>query len=642
MCGIVGIYGFAAAPRDDREVLLRMRDAMVHRGPDDADAWIAPDRRAALGHRRLSIVDLSEAGRQPMTNEDGSVWLTFNGEIYNHDRLRAQLREAGHVFRSRCDAEAIVHGYEEYGRDVVRHLDGMFAFGLWDGREGGSLLLARDRLGKKPLYYWARNGRLLFASEIKALLAHPDVTRDVDPVALDHYLTFSNVPAPRTLFAGIHKLPPGCVLTCRGGRGIEVHRYWSALEHSAFGLDVSEAEAVERVRGLLRTSVKKRMMSDVPLGALLSGGIDSSTNVALMSELVSRPLQTFSVGFAGFGAEHNFHDLPFARSVAARFNCDHHETIITAGECQRFVPELAAKLDEPLGDPACLPMHFVARAARQAGVTVVLVGEGSDEVFAGYGDMVHMLDVAWPRFDRVRRLPRVLRELLHRAARIAGAPAGRVDVLRRAARDEPMYWGLDVAFWESEKRTLLADGAVPAGGPGASEIVRAFYRELGRRQPHADHLQQLSWVELCNRLPELLLMRVDKLTMAHSLEARAPFLDAELVSYALALPSHLKIRGRTTKYVLKQAVRGLISDDVIDRPKQGFRVPLPAWLRGELAGWAEHHLRHSPIHRRGFFRRAEIDRMWARHRSGRWDHSFDLWCLLNLAAWYERWIEGRD
>jgi asparagine synthase (glutamine-hydrolysing) len=642
MCGIVGIYGFAATPRDDRSVLVQMRDAMLHRGPDDADLWIAPDRSAALAHRRLSIVDLSEAGRQPMTNEDGSIWLTFNGEIYNHERLRAPLLEAGHHFRSRCDAEAIIHGYEQYGRDVVRHLDGMFAFGLWDGRDGGSLLLARDRLGKKPLYYTARGGRLLFASEIKALLAHPDVSRDIDLVAMDHYLTFSNVPSPRTLFAGIHKLPPGSLLTCSRKRGIDVHRYWSALEQDTFDDDISEHEAVERVRSLLRASVKKRMMSDVPLGALLSGGIDSSTNVALMSELVSTPLQTFSVGFDGFGADRNFHDLPYARTVAAKFGCDHRETIITAAECQQFVPELAAKLDEPLGDPACLPMHFVSRAARKAGITVVLVGEGSDEVFGGYGDMAHMLDVSMPRFERVRQLPRLVRRLLHGVARLTGAPAGRIDVLRRAANDEPMYWGLDVAFWESEKKSLLADSAVPPGGPGSPEVVRTFYRELAHRQPGADRLQQLSWVELCNRLPELLLMRVDKLTMAHSLEARAPFLDADLVAYALSLPSHLKIRGRITKYVLRQAVRGLIPDEVIDRPKQGFRVPLPEWLRGELASWASHHLRHSSIHRRGLFKSAEIERMWRRHRSGRWDHSFDLWCLLNLAAWYEHWIEGRN
>jgi asparagine synthase (glutamine-hydrolysing) len=618
-----------------------MRDAMIHRGPDDEGLWQAADHRVALAHRRLSIVDLSAAGRQPMTNEDGRVWLTFNGEIYNHQELRASLIAAGHVFRSRCDAEVVIHAYEEYGTDVVQRLDGMFAFGLWDGREGGQLMLARDRLGKKPLYYTDRGGRLQFASEIKALLAHPDVPRDLDPVALDFYLTFSNVPAPRTMFAGICKLPPGCILTCSPSRGIEIRRYWSALDGSVPGRDVPEAEAIGTVRTLLRSAVRKRMMSDVPIGALLSGGIDSSTNVALMSELVHRPLQTFSIGFDGFGTEENFHDLPYARQIASRFGCDHHELSVSAGECRDFIPELATQLDEPLGDPACLPMHFAARAARAGGVTVVLVGEGSDEVFGGYDVMARVLDVTSPRFERVQRLPRVLQRMLLGIARLVRVPAGRIDLLRRAVEDEPLYWGLDVAFWDNEKAMLLEPSAHAATSGGALGVVRGFCRELESRRPHADRLQQLSWIELCNRLPELLLMRVDKLTMAHSLEARAPFLDADLVAYALALPAHLKIRGNITKYVLKEAVRPWLPDAVIARPKQGFRVPLPAWLRGELAGWARHQLHHSAIHRRGLFRRDAIDRMWERHQSGTYDHSFDLWCLLSLSAWYERWIEGR-
>jgi asparagine synthase (glutamine-hydrolysing) len=641
MCGITGVFAFAATARDERSPLRRMRDTMVHRGPDDAGIWQDRERGIALAHRRLSIVDLSAAGHQPIANEDGSVWLTFNGEIYNHERLRDPLRAAGHVFSSRCDAEVVVHGYEEHGVDVVHHLDGMFAFGLWDANER-RLVLARDRLGKKPLFYTEIGGRLLFASEIKALLAHSDVSRDLDPTALDHYLTFSNVPAPRTLFAGIRKLPAGHVLTCSRGQGIAIHRYWSALDSAELGRDIPEDEAVDRVRDLVRAAVHKRMMSDVPIGALLSGGIDSSTNVALMSERASRPVRTFSVGFAGFGPEENFHDLPYARNVAKRFGCDHHELTVTAAECRAEIPGLATQLDEPLGDPACLPMHFISRAVRDAGVTVVLVGEGSDEVFGGYDDMVRLLDVSMPRFERVRRLPRVLRHGLYRVARLLRAPAGRVDALRRAAHGEPLYWGLDVAFWDSEKPAFMAPTTRATAGSSSGDLVRHFYGELAERQPHADRLQQLSWIELCNRLPELLLQRVDRLTMAHSLEARAPFLDADLVAYALALPSHLKIRGKTTKYVLKQAVRSLIPDTVITRRKQGFRVPLPEWLRGELSGWAQHQLQNAAIHRRGLFRRSAIDRMWKRHRSGAADHSFDLWCLIQLAAWYERWIEGRE
>ena len=301
---------------------------------------------------------------------------------------------------------------------------------------------------------------------------------------------------------------------------------------------------------------------------------------------------------------------------------------------------LAGQLDEPIGDPACLPMHFVSRAVRTGGVTVVLVGEGSDEVFAGYEAMVRALHVSMPRYERVRRLPRAMRHGLHRLARLVRASPGRIDLLRRAAHNEPMYWGLDVAFWDDEKAALLQPSVHTQVGSRSVDIVRGFHRELAARQPRADRLQQLSWVELCNRLPELLLMRVDKLTMAHSLEARAPFLDADLVSYALGLPAHLKIRGKTTKYVLKRAVRSLLPRAVIARQKQGFRVPLPAWLRGELSSWAQHQLRHASIHRRQLFRREEIDRMWHQHTTGAFDHSFDLWCLLNVAAWYERWIEG--
>ena len=637
MCGITGVFAFAAAARDEAPHLRRMSDALIHRGPDDAGSWQDRVHGIALAHRRLTIIDLSSAGRQPISNEDGSVWLTFNGEIYNHVRLREALQRDGHVFRSRCDAEVIVHGYETDGVDVVHHLDGMFAFGLWDAR-ARSLVLVRDRLGKKPLHYIEVGGRLLFGSEIRALLAHPDVSRELDPIALDHYLTFSNVPAPRTLIAGIRKLPPGHVLTCSAAGGVAVRRYWSALDGAELAAETSEEDASTHVRALLRTAVRKRMVSDVPVGALLSGGIDSSTNVALMSEL-GRPPQTFCVGFQGFGAAQNFHDLPYARRVAARFGCEHHELSVPLDACRDQIPELATLLDEPIGDPACLPMHFISRAVHETGVKVVLVGEGSDELFGGYDVMARIVGVSMPRFERVRRLPRALRHALHRAARLLRLPPGRVDVLRRAAYDEPLYWGLDVAFWDGEKPELVAPAA--HGGPASSELVRGFYGELAARRPHADRLQQLSWIELCNRLPELLLARVDRLTMAHSVEARAPFLDADLVSYALALPARLKIRGATTKYVLKRAVRSLLPADVIDRPKQGFRVPLPEWLRGELSTWADHQLRDAAIHRRGLFRRDAIDRMWGRHRAGTHDHSFDLWCLIQLAAWYERWIEGR-
>jgi asparagine synthase (glutamine-hydrolysing) len=633
MCGIVGIFSPGAPDR--AEHAARMRDAIAHRGPDDAGLYQSPDRRVILGHRRLSIVDLSAAGHQPMSNEDGTVWVTFNGEIYNHAALRPSLEAKGHVFRSRTDTEVILHLYEEEGIDCLDRLDGMFALAIWDERRR-QLLVARDRLGKKPLYYTRAAGRLIFASEIKALLAHPDVSRDLDLEAMDLYLTFANTPPPRTLFAGISKLPAAHRLVA-GETGTLVERYWSPMGEQAWSESVDEEEAAAEVSARLQAAVRKRMMSDVPIGAFLSGGVDSSANVALMSALSDRPLQTYSVGFQGFGPAENFHDLPYAREVAARFGCHHQEITVSADECRAYLPELVHAQDEPIADPACLPMHFLCRAVRRDGVVVVLVGEGSDEVFGGYEDMAHVITRANRRFQQVRRLPSLVRAGLHRASRLLRAPAGRVDLLRRAHHDEPLYWGLDVAFWESEKADLLtARAAAPFS------FVQQVYADLASRQPGADLLQQMSALELANRLPELLLMRVDKISMAHSLEARAPFLDADLVSYALSLPQRLKIRSMNeTKYILKKALRPVLPASVLDRHKQGFRVPLPEWLRGPLATWARKQVLEGPLAARGVFKRPFVERLWSRHLSGQFDHSYDLWCLINLGAWYERWIEPR-
>src|SRR4051812_13377474 len=328
MCGIAGLYNFGSGARDERGAVQAMRDAMKPRGPDDAGLWASPDGRVVLAHRRLSIVDLSPAGHQPMANEDDTVWITFNGEIYNHMDLRPGLESKGHRFRSRSDTEAIVHQYEEDGPECLQALDGMFALGIWDAARG-RLMLARDRLGKKPLYYTVNGGRLLFASEIKGLLAHPDVARDIDVEGLNLYLTFGNVPAPHTLFAGIKKLPAAHRLICDRLGNLRIERYWSAVPDEPWPTNVDGDEAVARVRSLLEAAVKKRLMADVPVGCFLSGGVDSSANVALMSKLIDRPLQTYSVGFEGFGEPENFHALPFARLVAKRFNCDHHELSVT-------------------------------------------------------------------------------------------------------------------------------------------------------------------------------------------------------------------------------------------------------------------------------------------------------------------------
>jgi len=641
MCGIVGLYNFggsADGSARDRVLTLEMRDQIVHRGPDDGGLWQSDDGRVVFGHRRLAIVDLSPAGHQPMSNEDGSVWITFNGEIYNHAELRESLRlDDRHKFRSRSDTEVIVHLYEERQRSVVDAIDGMFAFGLWD-QARQRLLLARDRMGKKPVYYVVAAGRLLFASEIKALLAHPDVARRVDLVAMNEYLTFSNVPEPRTMFEGIRKLPAGHTLICDRHGNLTIERYWSPLDGPAWAPPASRGEAVERVGALVKGAVKKRLMADVPVGAFLSGGVDSSTNVALMSQLVSTPLQTFTVEFTGFGPAENFHDVPYARQVASQFGCRHTEVQVTAQEAVAYVPDMVAHQDEPLGDPACLPMHFVSRAAHDAGVKVVLVGEGSDEVFCGYPDFPKLYETYNGRWSQLLRMPQLLRRAVKRGAELAGQPSGRVDVLRRAAENEPLYMGLDVVFFDWEKQALYTEAGKRAMPGKAADTVNAYYREIAERRPDADFSQQMSYIELRNRLPELLLMRVDKFSMQHSLEARAPFLDPELATYALSLPAAMKMDGARTKTVLKDAARAWLPDAVVDRTKQGFRVPLPAWLRGELAGWAEDLLRRSPLRKLGIFDFDHIMELWRRHQEDRADHSFDLWCIINLSGWYEQWF----
>jgi asparagine synthase (glutamine-hydrolysing) len=418
---------------------------------------------------------------------------------------------------------------------------------------------------------------------------------------------------------------------------VRIERYWSPLDGDAWPA-ANGAESVERVRELIERAVAKRLMSDVPVGAFLSGGLDSSTNVALMSRLTSKPLRTVSIGFEGFGGGENFHDLPYARRVAREFGCDHEETTITADDCRRAVPELVFHQDEPIGDPACLPMYFVAQAAKQRGVTVVLVGEGSDEVFGGYPDMTRLIASHKGRWRRLRGLPQAARLALYHGARVAGVGDGRTDVLRRAAAGEPFYWGLDVVFSDLEKRRLCRAGGSPGEGSSAAAVVSGYYRELSERRPDADFLQQMSYVELSNRLPELLLMRVDKFSMAHSLEARAPFLDHELVSYALSLPQHAKISGGETKRVLKQAVADILPAEIVHRPKQGFRVPLPAWLAGPLSTWAEERLFSRKARELDFFDFGYIEQLWQRHRTGKADQSFDLWNLINLFSWYECWF----
>jgi asparagine synthase (glutamine-hydrolysing) len=636
MCGIVGLFARDGATVDiDRVAALR--DTMRHRGPDDEGLWRSPAGQAALGHRRLSIVDLSPAGRAPMGNEDGSVQVTFNGEIYNHLELRSHLEERGHVFRSHCDTEVLVHLYEEYGADMVDRLVGMFAFAIWDdARE--RLLLARDRLGIKPLYWTDDGGTFGFASEIKALL--PLLRRhEVDPVALSHYLTFVAVPPPRTLFAGVYKLAPGTTMLVDCDGPGSPRRYWDPLEDRArFDGEAEDWEAEVRFR--LERSIDRRMMSDVPVGVFLSGGVDSSTNVALMSRLVDGPINTFSIGF--HGAE-QYNEFAWARRVAAQYGTNHHEVMIDHDDLWRFMPDLVYHQDEPIADPVCVPLYFVAKLAKDHGVTVVHVGEGADELFAGYATYVQADRIMARQWPRLRSLPRPMRSGLAAAGtaalKVRPAREVHVEALRRAAEpDGRLWWGGAVAFYEHGLDSLVTESfRRELDGDRPRDVVAQIAQD-GQRAGARDELDALIYQDLRLRLPELLLMRVDKLTMANAVEARVPFLDHELVELAMALPRDEKIRDGTGKHVLKRAVGDLLPHDLVWRPKQGFGTPVSQWFRGELGDQLRDRLTESHIKELGWLDGDAVTRLFDLHRSGRAERSFQLWNLLNLSTWFDHWI----
>jgi asparagine synthase (glutamine-hydrolysing) len=644
MCGICGILATSPGFDASKETVIAMRDTMVHRGPDDAgaDAWGADDCRVALGHRRLSIVDLSPAGHNPMPNEDETVWITFNGEIYNHLSLRAELEAKGHRYRSHCDTESIVHLWEEDGPRCVERLQGMFAIAIWDQRRG-ELFLARDRLGIKPLYYAEPPGGFVFGSEIKALLAHPAIGPELDEEAFFHYLTFVSTPAPLTMFKGISKLAPGERMIVRADGSIERDIFWTPMSERAEQevASLSEELMEERLLELLRASIKKRMMADVPFGVFLSGGVDSSTNVALMSELMSGPVRTFSVAFREYEA---YNELEYAREIAQRFGTDHHEVIIDWQDLESFLPEMIFHQDEPLADWVCVPLYYVARLARENGTIVVQVGEGSDELFHGYDGYIQAARFARRIWKPMQRVPAPLRRGAGQAVTALARRVGRGEVhalkIAEAAEGRLPFWGGAICYQGAIKERVVAqNGRV---GPDSYEVVRRFWEAAERERPSADLLQKMTYLELKQRLAELLLMRVDKMTMATSVEARVPFLDHELVEFALALPPRMKVRDGVGKYLLKRtASRSLLPSHIVYRKKQGFGAPVAEWFRGELGRRAQDHIKTSALREHRLLDYGEVDRMWEAHRRGPVNWAFHLWALYNVSAWYDYWVAGR-
>ena len=634
MCGICGILSFNHNEVQE-SVLIQMRDEMRHRGPDAEGIFINKSKKVGFGFRRLAIIDLSPAANQPMCNQDQTIWIVFNGEIYNHLEVRKELEKLGYKYKTRSDTETIIYAYEEFGIDFIHKLNGMFAIAIWDERK--KLFIAyRDRIGKKPFYYTFQNGQFVFASEIKSIFRHPTIRKELNLNALSNYLTFLIPPSPETMFDGIKKLPAGHRLILNENGEIKIEEYYDVLNSENEKLETNENVIKENIVRLLRQSIKDRMISDVPFGVFLSGGIDSSTNVALMSELMDRPVDTFSIGYKDF-KEHN--EFNYARKVAEIFKTNHHEILIDAKDALDFFPNLVYHQDEPLADPVCIPLYFVSKLARENGTIVVQVGEGSDEEFAGYPWMLRELRLTKINQYLFKNFPSILNKALYSITNKLWSPEGKLlelDYIRRIKDNQEIYWGGAVNFTIEHKKKLLIKNL-----NNSYELVKRVYEKYKSKSNVDDPLRQMIYLEFKNRLPELLLMRVDKMAMATSVEARVPFLDYRLVEYSFKIDSKIKIKNYITKYILKKSVEGIIPNEIIYRKKQGFAAPMNYWLRNELSNFTKHYLLNSNIHKLNLFNKDFIKFLIESPLSNRYDYVQNTWNLLNLFMWYDYWFEGR-
>ena len=627
MCGIVGIVRNDGKPVDE-PLLSRMCEAIRHRGPDEDGFYV--NGSVGLAMRRLSIIDL-KSGQQPIHNQDRSSWIVFNGEIYNYLELREKLEKLGHTFYTNSDTEAIVHAYDQFGTDCPKHLRGMFAFAIWNVPQQ-ELFLARDRVGKKPLLYAHVNGGLIFGSEFSALLLHPDVSRDIQPEALDYYLSFMCIPAPLTAYKAIRKLEPGHWLRWRRGE-IESKRYWQP--DFTKKLDITEEEAGERTVEILREAVRVRLMSEVPLGAFLSGGIDSSAVVALMAQESSTPVKTFSIGFD----EQDFSELHHARRIAEHVGADHHEFIVRP-DAVEVLPILVEHYGEPYADSSAVPTYYVARETRKH-VTVALNGDGGDESFAGYERYIAM-----GLTEKYRRVPSFLRESVIKETvnLIPSSPTkrSRVKSAKRLLEavslprvDRYTHWVS--VFNDQTKQPLYSDffrqqteRTNPTG----------LLAEWFKRANGIGMLDAMLLTDQMTYLPNDLLVKVDIATMAVSLEARSPFLDHHVIEFAASLPQDLKLRRLTSKYLLKKVLKKLLPSENLNRRKMGFGVPIGHWFRGKMQPFLREVVLSEKALRRGLFKPEAVKQLIELHTRGERDYSHQLWTLLMLELWFQRFIDS--
>lgn len=623
---------------------------MAHRGPDDSGCWISAERMVGLGHQRLSIVDLTEAGRQPMSNKDGSIWITYNGEIYNHERLRTQLKRAGHSFTSRTDTETILHAYEEWGIDCVQRFEGMFAFCLFDVKSQ-SCYLVRDRVGVKPLYYAKVDDDVVFASEIKAILSTGLIRPEIDSESVYHYFTFMTTPAPATMFKNISKLPAGHIMTLTRTEQAHLYPYWQPVQTGDIPTFRRESEEEEfhvgRVRTLFQEAVEKRTMSDVPFGVFLSGGVDSSLNTAFMSRCISAPVKTLSVGYAGKDTK-QYDELGYAREVSNLFKTEHHEVIIGYPEVEAFIEDMVFYQDEPIADPVCVPIYYVSKLARDNGIKVVNVGEGSDELFSGY-DYWHSI-YRWANRKHIvgflshaigmNSRPGFLQKAYDRINWLLREGLPPREIFRKHLDGQEYFWGGAIVATDRDKRHGFFSKEFIQGFPADSsyEIVKQLYHDARRLSSGRDTLAEWAFLDLRLRLPELLLMRVDKMGMAASIEGRVPFLDHKLIECAMNIPAKWKIRNGTTKYILKRVAEGILPHHLIYRKKIGFPSPVHSWMHEGLLRLAENKILSSRLVELNILDYTQLREEFVHfERTGSADLG-KVWLALNLTMWYDRWV----
>ena len=626
MCGIAGIvYNDRNRPVSVDDV-KRMCGTLIHRGPDDEGFFVQGN--VGLGMRRLKVIDLI-TGHQPISNEDGSIWIVFNGEIYNYPEIRRDLEQKGHKFATHTDTETIVHAYEEYGEDCVAKLNGMFAFAIWDGRNQ-KLVLARDRIGVKPLYYFFDGHHLVFGSELKAILQCQDVPKSIDSEALDAFLTFEYIPAPLSIFSAVKKLAAGHVLILERGE-ISTRQYWDLRFCKLKG---DEKELGEALCDLLKDAVRMRLISDVPLGAFLSGGIDSSSIVALMSEIMDRPVKTFSIGFD----DPSYNELEHARTVAKHFATDHHELTIQP-DVVNLVSDLIRHLDEPLADVSIFPTYLVSKLAREH-VTVVLSGDGGDELFGGY---------EWYVAEKIARYYRHLPESL----KIRWIPSlmglmppspkkkGSVNKLKRfvegsALPESLRHFRWSSFFTEDSKQDLYSEGMRQTV---SHELTCSRFTAYFERNGEADRFWQEQFADIKTYLADDILVKVDRMSMANSLEARAPFLDYRIAEFAAGLPTSLKLKGFQTKYLLKRCMEAKLPPSILKRKKEGFSIPMKNWLQHELRPMLEDVLSPSRLKNEGLFNAPYIEKLKADHLKGAANNSHQLWSLMIFEIWRDTYLQ---